>query len=93
MSELTELYQKLQKRFQDIGSSYVREAKAEALIELSGEQENAVETIRERLDLLEEYERVILWCKGIAEKHICSTNTLPILPREIDMQYFFLLFV
>ena len=85
MSELTELYRILQKRFSDIGASLVTEAKANVMLELSPDQENAYETVQERLKTLEECERVILWCKGIAEKHICSTNTLPIMPREIDM--------
>ena len=84
MSELTELYQKLEKQMRDIGASCVQEAKANAVIETAG-AEDAAEMVKERLKQLEEYERVILWCRGIAEKHISSVNTLPVAPREIDM--------
>ena len=84
MSELTELYQKIEKQMRDIGASCVQEAKVNAVIETAG-AEDAVKTIKERLRRLDEYESVILWCRGIAEKHISSVNTLPITPREIDM--------
>ena len=85
MSELTELYQKLTQQIEEIGTSCLSAAKTEAILLRAQSEADAVETVKDRLKQLEEYERVILWCRGVAEKHITSVNTLPITPREIDM--------
>ncbi|MBR3358688.1 MAG: hypothetical protein IKG46_12795 [Solobacterium sp.] len=86
MSEIINMYRRIAAQLSEIGNSYIKSAEDTIrLMELSGEDQDRAEFFTSQLKELKDCLDQIRYYRQIAEKHITSTNTLPIVPREVDL--------
>lgn len=86
MTRLIELYQQITEKMTAIGASYTKNVDTQILYsEFTKEDRDKVLFFQEELKKLEDCLGRIQYFREIAEKHIISLNTLPIVPREVDM--------